>query len=289
MAAPPPAQNSLSPSASGGSVGNPALWAGNHAERDVLEGTLAGVVKMLSDVLGMVAPEALGRGQRLRDCMHRFARHVGAEPEWELEIASLLSTVGCAAVPLSIMRKYSSGADLNPAECAILERVPQIGYELISDIPRMTEIARVVLYQNKRFDGRGFPQDEVAGEDIPLGARMLKILHDRMDLEADGIVKQQALKAMKERAGAYDPTLLEQNFVCFASFLSTAISGDRQVLTLPVAQLQAGQVVVSDIVAHSGHTLVGAGNRLTLMTLERLRNFSEIDEVKEPVFVQDGA
>jgi DNA-binding NtrC family response regulator len=45
-------------------------------EREQLEGTLAGSVKMLTD--------ALGRGQRLRESMNTFARHLGVGPAWEL-------------------------------------------------------------------------------------------------------------------------------------------------------------------------------------------------------------
>src|SRR5687767_13631263 len=51
-------------------------------ERELLEGTLTGSVKVLADVLGMVAPDALGRGQRLRGLMRRFAQMAGAGPEW---------------------------------------------------------------------------------------------------------------------------------------------------------------------------------------------------------------
>jgi hypothetical protein len=60
------------------------------------------------------------------------------------------------------------------------------------------------------------------------------------------------------------------------------------VLTLLVERLAVGQVVVSDIVTHTGVPLVGAGNRLTEMMLERLRNHATLGEVKEPIFVQDA-
>ena len=42
-------------------------------ERELLEGTLTGSVKVMTEVLGMVAPDALGRGQRLRESMRLFA------------------------------------------------------------------------------------------------------------------------------------------------------------------------------------------------------------------------
>jgi response regulator RpfG family c-di-GMP phosphodiesterase len=258
-------------------------------ERELLEGTLAGSVKVLTDVLGMVAPEALGRGQRLRAMMRRFARIAGAGPEWELEIAALLSSLGYASVPPAVLRKLAALSDLGEGERAILRRVPQVGHDLLSGIPRLHEVARIVLYQNQHFDGTGFPADGTAGELIPVGARLLKISVDRMALEADGVVKKRALAEMESRAGHYDPRLLALNFVCFPDFLDNALSADRPVLTLAVDRLSAGQVIVSDIVTPDGLPLVGAGNRLTEMMLERLRNHALLGDVKEPIYVQEPA
>lgn len=256
-------------------------------ERELLEGTLTGSVKVMAEVLGMVAPDALGRGQRLRESMRQFARMIDAKPAWELEVAALLSPIGYASLPARLLQRLSGGFDLTTNEQAILRRVPQIGHDLLAGIPRLEGVAKIVLYQNKPFDGAGFPDDGCSGEQIPLGARMLKILSDRLALEVDGIVKQRALETMKARAGAYDPRLLELCFGCFQAFLVNAISAEVAVRSLYVSELVEGQIVVSDITSLDGLVLVGAGNRLSAMVLERLRNYDELGEVKQPVLVQD--
>ncbi len=257
-------------------------------ERELLEGTLAGSIKVLADVLGMVAPEALGRGQRLRELMRRFGRMAGAGPEWEIEIAALLSAIGCASIPPAVLRRLAAASELNPEEKGILRRVPQVGHDLLAGIPRLQEVARIVRYQQQHFDGTGNPGDGCAGEAIPIGARLLKILIDRLELEADGVVKQRAHDALRAREGHYDLRLLDLNFACYPHFLDTPVTAERPVLTLPVDCLVAGHVVVSDIVTSTGLLLVGAGIRLSEMMLERLRNHAVLGEVKEPVFVQDS-
>ncbi|MEO5961230.1 MAG: HD domain-containing phosphohydrolase [Opitutaceae bacterium] len=253
-------------------------------ERELLEGTLAGSVKVLAEVLGLVAPDALGRGQRLRGLMHRFAHMAGAGPLWELEIAALLAPLGFASVPPLVLRKLATMTELNPVERTIIQRVPQVGHDLLAGIPRLQEIARIVRYQNQHFDGSGFPGD---GCETPIGSRLLKILLDRMDLELDGVVKQRAHTTMRERAGHYDPKLLELSFTCFPDFLDQTVTADLPVRTLPVESLVPGQIVVSDVVTQQGLPLVGAGTRLTSTMLERMRNHALIGDVKGPVFVQD--
>lgn len=273
----------------------PALEAGlRHyellrVERELLEGTLAGSVKVLVDVLGMISPHALGRGQRLRDSMTRLARFAGVGPLWELDLAALLVNIGYAVVPYNVLRKLGSGVDLLREEQQIVERTPRIGHDLLVEIPRLRPVARAVLYQATRFDGTGFPGDGVAGEALPLGSRMLKILSDRLDLEDDGVVKRRAFETMNARAGYYDPKLLEKCFECFGDFLANTLSADCPVHQLPLRSVQVGDVVVSDLTTRSGFTLVRAGTVLTAMVIARLENFLQLGELPEPLLVQRPA
>lgn len=270
----------------------PSLEAGlkhyaiTQMERELLEGTLTGSIKMLTDILGMVAPEALGRGQRLRDSMTRFARHLKMTDLWELELGALLSSIGYAAIPPSVLQKIAALHPLTPDETNIVRRAPQLGHDLLADIPRLSGVAQIVLFQTKHFDGYGFPEGPTAGPTIPLGARLLKILHDRLVLELDGVVKQRAYIEMKGRPGFYDPCLLDQCFQCFADFLVASISAERPVEPLPLAKLLPGDIVVSDIQTKGGLALVNAGSTLTAMMIARLTNFVELGDLREPFLIQ---
>ncbi len=255
-------------------------------ERELLEGTLSGAVKVLSDVLSMIDPAAFGRGQKLRDSIRTFGRWLGMSTTWQFEMAALLADIGLVSVPPLILRKLEQGAELAAREKAMIEKSPRIGHDLLVKIPRLEPVAKMVLYQGKDYDGAGFPGDDVAGQNIPLGARMLRILHDRVLLEAEGVVKQRAFEAMKARKGAYDPLLLDKCFQCFEAFLENAISTDRPVLSLAVHELQPGQILVSDVKTMSDILLVAAGNRLTEIMINRLNNYSTFDTIKEPVYVQ---
>jgi len=255
-------------------------------ERELLEGTLAGSVKVLSEVLSMIDPVSFGRGQKLRDSVRVFGQWLGMPATWQYEMAALLADIGLVSVPPMILRKLEQGIDLTHRERDMIEQAPQIGHDLLVHIPRLEPVAKSVLYQGKHYDGSGFPADNVAGEDIPLGARMLKILHDRAILESEGIVKKRAYDSMKARAQAYDPVLLEKCFLCFEAFLENAISANRPVLPLAVHELQPGVTLVSDIKTTGGVLLVAAGNRLTEIMISRLNNYSNYDGIKEPIYVQ---
>jgi len=256
-------------------------------ERELIEGTLMGSIKALGEILVLVAPEAHQIGENLRDAVRPFAESAGVESVWALEIAAQLSQIGMASVPANVVRKQAARSVLTLEEEAMIQRVPQIGHDLLKGIPRLEEAARIILYQHKNFDGSGHPADYCGGKDIPLGARMLKILLDRLALEHESVTGHFASQAMSERQGVYDPELLALCFQCAPDRLVRTRDGERPPIAISVGELAPGQLLARDIVTPTGLTLVGRGNRLSPMMVERLRNLGELGEVAEPFFIED--
>jgi response regulator RpfG family c-di-GMP phosphodiesterase len=256
-------------------------------EREVLEGTLTGSINALAEILGMAAPEAHGRGLSLRTVMREFATAVGAGPLWELEIAALLSPIGFASVPPDVLRKVAARITLTIEEADMVQRVPQVGHDLLQGIPRLGNIAQIIRFQSKHFDGSGFPHEICSGAAIPVGARLLKIMLDRVTLEADGTYGAAARYAMNERSGHYDPELLEKCFERFPSVLIDPSDHERPPLALTAAELQPGQRLYSKLQTTNGLVLAAAGQTLTRLMIERLRNLAEIGGVREPFLVCD--
>lgn len=256
-------------------------------ERKVLERTLVGCVKVMSDVLGLVAPLALGRGQRLRDCISPFIEFVNLKSVWVYEVAALLSGIGYTSLPSSLIKKVEAGDELNAREKALLREVPEIGYELVSDVPKLDMIARVIKYQEKRYDGGGFPEDEVSGSKIPLGSRILKIFEDRMALEREGVAGDTACEKMKGQSGVYDPKILDLCFKFYPEYMDTCISKKKAVKACQLADLEPGQTMVSNLCTGKGVLLVEAGNRMTAATIRRIRNYAALGQVDEPFYIQE--
>ncbi|MGD0412246.1 MAG: HD domain-containing phosphohydrolase, partial [Verrucomicrobiota bacterium] len=179
------------------------------AERDLLENTLGGSLKVLSEILALAEPKIFGQAEALRDAVRRLAASLNVTPAWDLEAAALLSQIGSVTIPPELILKSRLGHALNAGEIEVFNQVPSVGSSLLAHIPRLEGVARIILYQNKNFDGSGFPEDAVAGEAIPLGARMLKLLVDLARLESDGLARPAALAQLRARSGWYDPRLLE--------------------------------------------------------------------------------
>lgn len=256
------------------------------AERELLENTLSGSIKVLADILAMVEPKSFGRAEILRDKIRRLAGFMNITPSWDLEAAALLAHIGTVTVPPEIILKARVGHTLSFPEQELLKRIPVIGGNLLSHIPRLEQVSRIISYQNKRFDGSGFPEDSVAGADIPLGARMLKVLFDLDQLESKDTSPTAALEQMRARPGWYDVKVLDAVATCFEITPIEPANTIVLPLTVSFAELRVGHVLASDIVTKDGILIVAAGNHITQPLIQRLRNFASFSGIKEPIHVE---
>ncbi len=250
------------------------------AERELLENTLNGSVRALTDILSLLAPETFGRGQQLREQMRAVAESLKLPNLWELEMAAMLHGLGQVTLPAEVAARARLGAALSPAEETMVRRVPEAGSNLLMHIPRLDAVARTVLFQNKHFDGTGFPMDAAGGKEIPTGARLLKVLVDMAQFESRGSSRREALAQMRERTGWHDPDMLD----AVAAVLGAGTP--KPTISLAFKELKPGQVLVSDVTTKDGMLIISAGNRITPSLLERLRNFATLSGVKEPIYVE---
>ena len=255
------------------------------AERDVLERTLNGSARMLSDILAIHDAQAFGQSQRLREYMRAFAEHLQLKQTWDLELAAMLSQIGCVTIPQAVLEKSRAGRSLPGAEADLMARVPQIGYNLLSHIPRLESVASVVLYQNKNFDGTGFPLDKIAGEDIPIGARILRVLLDLLGHESGNVTKAKALENMSHFPGCYDPRVLEAVAAVFDISLERDTPAESPSRPVGIKELRVGWTLAAEARTRDGMLIVPAGTQISPMLMEKLRNFAELGDLEEPVLV----
>ncbi len=237
------------------------------AEKELLRHTLSGSIRVLAEVLSLVNPEAFGRTARLPKTVRTVAKEMGLLDEWWLEPLVLLSQIGCVILPGDILSKVTSGDGLTPQESKLFDRHPLVGADLLTKIPRMGQIAEAVRYQDKCFDGTGVPDDDVRGEAIPLGARILKVVLDLDQGEVSGLPRPQALARLKRHAEWYDPDVL--------GALERAVGADvpMDVREVRIKELTIGMILAADVITQNGALVVCNGQEVTSSLHQRLLNF----------------
>ncbi len=247
---------------------------------DLLEAqlqTLRGATDVLVKVIQMVAPETHALAERLRQRMRDLALEMMPSQLWELEVTALLAPLGRLASP--------GAADHADPVDALMGHFPQAAAALLKQIPRLDAVARAVGYLSKNFDGSGLPADPLAGQDIPLGARMLRIVRDLEAGLTEGLSAAHTLQRMQTAQGVYDPDVLAAAVCCFAEVDDPA---HTQLVSIGFMEITEGQILASDIPTSSGILLLTEGCRVTehlLRNIQRLGSAGQIP-AKIPVRLQ---
>jgi response regulator RpfG family c-di-GMP phosphodiesterase len=250
------------------------------AERDLLQKTLKGSIKVLTEVLSIVNPEAFGRSSRIAKHVKQIASYLGVSEAWQFELAAMLSQVGCFTLPESTLKKLYQGKDLFGDELQLFERHPLIASNLLSHIPRLENVAEIIQYQEKHFDGSGIPQDDRRGEAIPLCSRVLKVALDLDVLEAKKFSKYDAIQELKKRKGRYDPAILEAMEAVFKA--SENCSESR----IYLRDFQAGMILCEDIYTTQDRLVISRGQEINSILINRLMTFAKNIGIREPIAVR---
>jgi diguanylate cyclase (GGDEF)-like protein len=170
--------------------------------RDVLLRALAERNPELGEHISGVAAlaEAVARGLRLNEEQVDHVRHAAA-----------LHDVGKVAIPDAILDKPAA---LDEAEWEFIRRHTIIGERIVAAAPALRPVAALVRSSHERWDGGGYP-DALAGDEIPLGARIVSVCDAFDAMVADrpyraGMDAADALAELERCAGTqFDPAVVE--------------------------------------------------------------------------------
>lgn len=247
------------------------------AEKELLQKTLKGTIELVSEIVALVNPEAFGRSQRVLRYIRYMVQQKEIKDGWRYEMATMLSQTGCLTLSEETLRKVQAGEDLTSEETQLYEMHPLIGSNLLARIPRMEEVAKIVAYQEKGFDGSGVPHDPVEGEDIPLGARMLKLVLD-YDVALNRLHNPgKAFLSLEAVAERYDPELL----YLLEGFLG--VEARYQLREVDLDHLRPGMILHEDVMAFDGVLMARKGLEVTGALHSRLEAFVKMARIR-PVF-----
>ena len=127
----------------------------------------------------------------------------------DIKLASDLCSIGMIAIPDNIAKKNID--ELTDKEIEILKTHPDKGYRIVKSYPEIAKVSKIILTHHEYYNGEGYPLG-LAGEDIPLGARIIRIIEDyNYYLKFDNKItkKDIEIKIKSQSYEKYDPKLVK--------------------------------------------------------------------------------
>jgi len=249
------------------------------SERELLQKTLTGSVKILTDILSLVNPTAFSRASRVRRLASEMAAQLKIQNPWQVEIAAMLSQVGCVTIPEGALTKVYRGQSLTSDETRMFHAHPQVGHDLIAKIPRLESVATIIAYQEKLYNGEGVPRDDKCGEEIPVGSRILKVALDFDKLLSKQIGTAEAFAAIESKGDWYDPAVVKALRAVLAEEMK------YQIKSVELEQLTSGMILAEDVISSKGMVLIAEGQEVSPYLCKRMQNLASNGVVQGPVKV----
>ena len=253
-------------------------------ERDQRQRAWQGALKVLSELLAIRDPETFGVARRVERRAVDLARRLRMPDTDNIRLAAMFCQLGRLTIPDSVLTKASSNIHLSPAEKTMIRAIPESSRTILEHIPELKQIANIVYWQDKNYDGTGFPLSDLDGRTIPIASRIIRVARDFEQLIEAGLSSDEAQLRLHSQDRWYDPAVLT---ALDAQLLDEAAEYSMRAMTIRLNDLRIGMEILEEIITTDDLlVVVGAGTQITGSMLERLHNFARLKGIREPIVIK---
>ena len=185
----------------------------NRALVDELEESFLATMRSLANALETKDEYTGDHAQALVGMAEEVARRLelGDIALRDVGVAAALHDVGKIGIPASILDKPGP---LTDDEWEVMRRHPELGARIMEPVPALAGARWIVLACHEHWDGSGYPRG-LAGEDIPLGARIILACDAFHAMTSDRVYRQAmpvdaAITELRDCAGRhFEPRVVD--------------------------------------------------------------------------------
>jgi hypothetical protein len=174
-----------------------SLLADNEALLQRMHKSYLSTITSLARTIEAKDPYTGGHTERVAELARMLATELGFTEEELLgvDVGAVIHDIGKIGIPDHILLKPGK---LEPEELAEMRRHPEISSYIVAELELPPIVKQMVRGHHERYDGTGYP-DGLAGEEIPLAARILSVA-DALDAMTSDRPYRAALPLAEARA-----------------------------------------------------------------------------------------
>lgn len=239
------------------------------SEKDLLENTLVGSIKVLTDVLSAVNPGTFGKSIRIARCVRHLVAKFHLPSSWCFEAAAMLSQIGCIMLDRDLIQAAYVDIDLSPEEQIRFESHPIVARNLLANVRRLEHVAWMISQQLPGETLQNPPQ--VPGMPpaiLVVGAKILRVAVAFDDLMMRGVSHAEAVRRLQRRP-EFDQDLVN------AMVDMKPEESKMELRKLPISALSVGMILQQDLKNRAGLLLVARGQEVTYALLVRIEHLAQ--------------
>ncbi|HEY3275500.1 MAG TPA: HD domain-containing phosphohydrolase [Syntrophorhabdaceae bacterium] len=248
---------------------------------ELLERNFKEMTAILLKILEVRMPGTSDRAETAKAAAEFLAQRLelNKEARKSLIFAALMHEMGKVGLPDTLIDKNLR--NVPTGLMPIFQQYATVGSMIISTITGYRDSAEAVYHQLENYDGTGAPEG-LMGEQIPLGARVLRAILFAEELCADGGPVEAVVEGVRRNMHrVLDPRVANP----LIEFLLDRRKKEGGKMKLPLEGLKPGMVVAEDVYAASGVKLLPKGVQLQEKILSLLMERNRTDPIVGGVYI----
>lgn len=233
--------------------------------QSVLSKTLVGSIRLMIETLTITQPQLVKQSNRIRRYAKDILKRLALDPQdsWSIELATMLSHIGCISMPDTVMKKMLMGKRLEPDELERYQQYPALGAKLLENIPRLEKTVEMVRNQLVSPAELNFKPDQVEYT----GSVLLNMLISFDLLVNNGFEEGFALIKVKQQIKGLPENLIDA--------LQEVVRehGKSPEKRIPVNDIKPGMILAEDVFLKDGNLLLSKGTEFSANLIDLVQRF----------------
>lgn len=242
-------------------------------------------IRMFTNLIEVYFEELGGHCRRVGQiCFQLAQKHPDVnEKEYSIvEAAGELHDIGMVGLPKDLLLKKRT--ELNQDEKKLYMAHPIQGEMILKEISFLKSISEIIRSHHEQYNGLGFP-DRLKGEEIPLLSRIVSAasIYDSLLNKYKISMKDIHYNLQQQKGYELDPVLVD----CLLELNLSNIQAEegKTYFEISLEELHSGMTLKADIRMKSGALVMPAMTQLTIHSIEKLKNYFDLDCITDKVFV----
>jgi hypothetical protein len=242
------------------------------------------LTSILLGILEIRIPGARDRADTAKAVAEFLTERLGIESgnRQNIIFGAILHELGKIGLPDEIVGKHYN--TVSAEMLTVFQNYTTIGTVILSTMTGYRESAEAVHHQLENYDGSGFP-DGLMGNEITVGARILRAIVFQEDLQASGFPTEIIIDRIRHAMHTILDIKIANLLIEFLQEQSEKTRTDCNRLKISLDRLKTGMVIAEDVFAASGIKLIPKGVKVKEKMIEVLMARNNADPIIGGIYV----
>ena len=250
------------------------------AEKVVLEQTLSGSIRLLTELISVSEPTLVAKAEKIREFVQQVAPAFEVDNQWEMEMAAMLAPLGALTQPPELRQKMGEMRGVSGSEREAIFEIPMISSKLLAHIPRMENVARLTTVSAGMPDDR---ETSALADNPPLDMKIMKVLSDYVELTLQGMSEDDAFGALITQNTVYNIDVVQRIRQVVEEGRIQLGMANMVSMEVRIKHLLNDDILKQDVLSLDDRLLLSRGTKITSVYLARLNNYRRLVGIQEPI------